>query len=76
MPHIRSMGIVRAQPFLYMPAISNVVNQWKQQGIFFLRNRALGFVFSILFFVYGAITVAKISVFSTLSWSTVNFYSM
>ena len=39
-------------------------------------NRALGFEFSIQSSVYGATTVAKVSLFSTWSRSTVSFYSM
>ena len=39
-------------------------------------NRALGFEFSIQSSVYGATTVAKVSLFSTWTRSTVNFYSM
>ena len=36
----------------------------------------VGFVFSIQSSLYGAITVAKISLFSTWIRSTVSFYSM
>ena len=39
-------------------------------------NRALGFEFSIQSSVYGATTVAKVSLFSTWTRCTVSFYSM
>ena len=39
-------------------------------------NRALGFEFSIQSSVYDATTVAKVSIFSTWTQSTVSFYSM
>ena len=42
----------------------------------FKWNRALGFEFSIQSSVYGAITVAKVSLFSTWTRYTVSFYSM
>ena len=39
-------------------------------------NRALGFEITIQSSVYGATTVAKVSLFSTWTRSTVSFYSM
>ena len=39
-------------------------------------NRVFGFEFSIQSSVYGATTVAKVSLFSTWTRSTVRFYSM
>ena len=33
MPHIRNVGGVRPQPFLYVPAISNVVTNGNGTGI-------------------------------------------
>ena len=42
----------------------------------FKWNRALWFEFSIQSSVYGATTVAKVSLFSTWTRSTVSFYSM
>ena len=39
-------------------------------------NRALGFEFSVQSSVYGATTVAKISLFYTWTWCTVSFKSM
>ena len=51
--------------FLYVPAVSNVVTNGNGMGTkIVLRNRALGFVFSIQSSVYGAITVAKITTYS------------
>ena len=64
MPRIRNVGEARPQPFLYVPAISNVSNQWKWHGHKnFLRNRALGLVFSIQSSIYSIITVAKITTY-------------
>ena len=54
--------------FLYMPAVSNVVttgNGMDTKNVL-NWNRALGFVLSIQFSVYGATTVAKVSLFSTM----------
>ena len=64
--------------FLYMPAVLNVVTTGKGTGtkIVLKWNRALGFEFSIQSSVYSATTVAKVSLFSTWTRSTVNFYSM
>ena len=39
-------------------------------------NHALGFEFSIQSSVYGATTVAKVSLFSTWTRSSVSFYSI
>ena len=45
--------------FLYVPAASNVVTNGNDTGTKnILKDRALGFVFSMQSFVYGAITVA------------------
>ena len=64
--------------FLYVPAVLNVVTTGNGTGTknVLKWNRALGFEFSILTSVYGATTVAKVSLFSTLTWSTASFYSM
>ena len=64
--------------FLYVPAVLNVVTTGNSTGIENLLNwnRALGFEFSIQSSVYGATTVAKVSLFSTWARSTVSFYSM
>ena len=78
MPHIHYVGGVRPQPFLYVPAISNVVTTGNGMAAknAFKWNRALGFVFIIQSSVYGATTVAKVSLFSTGTQTTVSFYSM
>ena len=64
--------------FLYVPAVLNVVTTGNGTGTknVLKCNRALGFKFSIQFSVYGATTVAKESLFSTWTRSTVSFYSM
>ena len=53
--------------FLYMPAVLNVVTTGNGTGTknVLKWNRALGFEFSIQSSVYGATTVAKVSLFST-----------
>ena len=62
--------------FLYVPAVLNVVTTGNRTGTknVLKWNRALGFEFSIKSSVYGATTVAKLSLFSTWTWSTVSFY--
>ena len=62
--------------FLYVPAVLNVVTTGNRTGTknVLKWNRALGFEFSILSSVYGATTVAKVSLFSTWTRSTVSFY--
>ena len=61
-----------------VPAVGNVVATGNGMGSknIFKWNRALGFEFSIQSSVYCATTVAKVSLFSTWTWSTVRFYSM
>ena len=62
--------------FLYVPAVSNIVTSGNGTGTkCFKWNRALGFEFSIQSSVFGAITVAKVSLFSTWTWCTLSFYS-
>ena len=53
--------------FLYMPAVLNVVTTGNGTGTknVLKWNRALGFEFSNQSSVYGATTVAKVSLFST-----------
>ena len=77
MPRIRNVGGVSPLPFLYVPAVLNVVTTGNGTGTKNVLNwnRVLGFEFSIQSSVYGAITVAKVSLFSTWTWSTVSFYS-
>ena len=73
-----NVGRVRPQPFFYVPAGSNVVTNGNGTGTknVLIWNRALGVEFSIQSSVYGATTVAKVSLFSTWTRSTVSFYSM
>ena len=81
---IRNMGGVWPLPFfirassLNVPAVLNVVTTGNGTGTkkVLKWNRALGFEFSIQSSVYGATTVAKVSLFSTWTWCTVSFYSM
>ena len=63
---------------LYVPAVLNVVTTGNGAGTknVLKWNRAFGFEFSIQSFVYGATTVAKVSLFSTWTLSTVSFYCM
>ena len=64
--------------FLYVPAVLNVETTGNSTDTTNVLkwNCALGFEFSIQSSVYGATTVAKVSIFSTWSWSNVRFYSM
>ena len=77
MPRICNVGGVRPQPFLYVPAVLYVETTGNGTGTknVLKWNRALGFEFSIQSSVYGATTVAKVSLFSTWTRSTVSFYS-
>ena len=63
--------------FLYMPAVLNVVTTGNGTGTknVLKWNHALGSEFSIQSSVYGATTVAKVSLFSTWTPCTVSFYS-
>ena len=64
--------------FLYVPAVLNVVTTGNCMGTknVLKWNRALGFEFSFQSSVYGATIVAKVSLFSTWTLSSVSFYSM
>ena len=75
MPHICNVGELGHSHFLYVPAISNIITTGNGTGTF-KWNRVLGFVFSIQSSINGTTTVAKVSLFSTWTWSTVSFYSM
>ena len=78
MPRIRNVGGVKPPPFLYMPAVLNIVtngNGTSTKNVL-KWNRALEFEFSIQSSVYGATTVAKVSLFSACTRSTVSFYSV
>ena len=61
-----------------MPAVLNEVTTGNGTGTknVLKWNRALGFEFSIQSSVYSDTTVAKVSLFSTWTRCTVNFYSM
>ena len=78
MPRIRNVGGVRPLPFLYVPAVLNVVTNGNSKGTINVLKwkRALGFLFSIQSSVYGATTVSNVSLFSTWTRCTVSFYSM
>ena len=64
--------------FSYMPAVLNIAttgNGTDTKNVL-KWNRALGFEFSIQSSVYGTTPVAKVSLFSTWTRSTVSFYSL
>ena len=64
--------------FLYVPTVLNAVTIGNGTGTknVLKRNRVLGLEFSIQSSVYGATTVAKVSLLSTWTRSTVSFYFM
>ena len=63
--------------FICVPAVLNVVSTGNSTGKnVFKWNRVLRFVFSIQPSVYGAAAVAKVSLFSTWTQSTLKFYSV
>ena len=63
--------------FIYAPAVLNVTTENGARTKNVLKwNRALGFEFSIQSSGYGATSVAKVSLFSAWTRSTVSFYSM
>ena len=65
--------------FLYVQAVSNIVTNGNGTGtnnVLYKKNHALGFELSIWSSGYGATTVAKVRLFSTLTRSTVSFYYM
>ena len=64
--------------FLYVPAVSNVLTTGNGTGTknVLIWNRALGFEISIQSSVFGATTVAKVSLYFTWTQSPVSFYSM
>ena len=65
MPRIRNVGGVRLQPFLYVPAVLNVVTTGNGMGTknVFKWNHALGFVFSIQSFFWKGVVVVLYIVF-------------
>ena len=63
--------------FLYVPAVSNVVTNGNGTGTKNVLKGTVRLGLSLVSsFVYGATTVAKVSLFSTWTRSTVSFYSM
>ena len=78
MPRIRNVGGVRPLPFFIRASSLNVVTTGNGTGNknVLKWNRALGFEFSIPSSVYGATTVAKVSLFSNWTRCTVSYYSM
>ena len=63
--------------FVYVPAVLNVTTGNSTGTKNVLKwNRALGFEFSIQSSVYGATTVAKVSLFYAWTLCTVSYYSM
>ena len=78
MPRIRIVGRVSPLLLFYVPAVLSVVTTGNGMGTknIFKWNCALGIEFNIQCSVYSATTVAKVSLFSTWTWSTVSFYSM
>ena len=67
MPRIHNVGGVTPLPFVYVPAVLNVTTGSGTGTKNVLKwNRALGFEFSIQYSVYGATTVAKVSLFYKL----------
>ena len=64
--------------FLYVPAVLSAVTTGNGTGTknVLKWNCALGIEFSIQSSVYGATTVAKVSLFFTWTRSTVSIYSM
>ena len=79
MPHIRNVGGVSPLPFFIRASSFKCSNHWKRHGqlkMFLNGTMRLGLslVSSLLSTV--ATTVAKVSLFSTWTRSTVSFYSM
>ena len=64
--------------FLYVPSVLNIVTNGNCSGTknVLKWNRAGLSLVSIQSSVYGATTVAKVSLFSARTWSTVSFYCM
>ena len=64
MPRIRNVGGVRPQSFLYVLNVVTTGNGTGTKNVL-KWNHALGFVFNVQSSVYGAITIAIVSLFST-----------
>ena len=77
MPCIHNVAELGHCHFLYVPAVSNIniVTTGNGTGTknVLKWNCVLGFVFSIQSSVYGATTIAKVSLFSTWTRSTISF---
>ena len=78
MPRIRNVGGVSPLPlFIHASSFKRITTGNGTGTKNVLKwNLALGFEFSIQYSVYGAITVAKVSLFYTWTLCTVSFYSM
>ena len=78
MPLIRNVGGVRPPTFFICASSCKVATNGNGMGTknVLKWNLALGFECSIQSSVYGATTVAKVSLFSTWTRCTVSFYSM
>ena len=80
MPRIHNVGGVRPLPFFIRASSFKCSNHCTGNGTgtknVLKWNRVLGFEFSIQSSVYGTTTVAKVSLFSTWTQSTISFYSM
>ena len=79
MPGICNVGGVRPQPFFvrashFKRRVTNGNGTGTKNVI--KGTMRLGLSYSIQSSVYGATTVAKVSLFSTWTQSTVSFYSM
>ena len=65
--------------FIYLPAVLNLVTTGNGMGIQMFLNGTVRLGLSLVSIqssVYDATTVAKVSLFSTKTRSTVSFYSM
>ena len=73
-----NVGGVRPLLFFIRASSFKCSNHWKwhEYKNVLKWNRVLGFEFSVHSSVYGATTVAKVSLFSTWTLSTVSFYFM
>ena len=70
MPRIHNVGGVRPQLFLYSPAVSNVVTYGNGMGTKNVLKETVHLGLSLvssLLSMYGTLTVANVSLFSTYS---------
>ena len=75
MPRKRNVGGVKLLPFFIRASSLTTGNGMSTKNVL-KWNLALEFEPSIKSSVYGATTVAKVSLFCTWTLSTVSFYSM